>query len=382
MSDYTKQCEQRGLNHAQMREVIDALNDGLPIDKIDIFAWDKYDNMQMHEIRLALEHGLTEQQISAFLTPSMEWESMQHVRLQLEKENLIDEHAKSKLRAKRLKNIFVAILIVVLLGIAGTGIYFGKQYYDIKNQTLELDLTNEDITLQYGDPFNPVNYVSYYTIADNVELILPDPIDTTELGNTSVTYTIKNELKFETKELLIHIVDTTSPVINLSNQEVTLTRGEDTFSCKAYLSNAYDDVDGDLTDSVTCTDSDESKNQQDIVYTVSDESGNVGEKTLTLSYVDPEPDPTPETIIIYQNTGNDTSSSSNSSSSYNNSSSNSTSGNSGSSPSHGTKYFMFSSGYDLDTGYQACIAAGSSYGAYSCSPIQENGIYTGYLLTY
>lgn len=53
------------------------------------------------------------------------------------------------------------------------------------------------------------------------------------------------------------------------------------------------------------------------------------------------------------------------------------------SQSHGTQYFMFSDGYDFNSGYNACVAAGSAYGTYSCQPIQgADGIYTGYMLTY
>ena len=50
---------------------------------------------------------------------------------------------------------------------------------------------------------------------------------------------------------------------------------------------------------------------------------------------------------------------------------------------HGTQYFMFSDGYNLDSGYSACIAAGSAFGAYSCEPIMgDDGLYKGYKLTY
>ena len=53
------------------------------------------------------------------------------------------------------------------------------------------------------------------------------------------------------------------------------------------------------------------------------------------------------------------------------------------STSHGTQYFMFSDGYNLDSGYSACIATGSGYGAYSCEPIMgSDGLYKGYKLTY
>lgn len=59
------------------------------------------------------------------------------------------------------------------------------------------------------------------------------------------------------------------------------------------------------------------------------------------------------------------------------------SGGGGGSTSHGTQYFMFSDGYDFDSGYNACVAAGAAHGSYSCQPIQNSdGIYTGYQLSW
>lgn len=51
--------------------------------------------------------------------------------------------------------------------------------------------------------------------------------------------------------------------------------------------------------------------------------------------------------------------------------------------SHGTEYYWFSDGYDIDSAYSACIAAMGYYGNSTCTPMMnEEGLYTGYRLDY
>ena len=381
--DYLKEVKTRGLDDFQISEVTEGLKK-LTVEQVDIYAWPKYDHMQMQEIRLALEEGLSEEEMSVFLDPSIDWKAMNHARVKLQNANAVDDRAKAKLHFKRLQIIFIAILIVLCLGAAGFGGYYAWQYFSDVNQSLELELTDTDITVEYGSSFNPADYISSYTKADNVILDVPEAPDTHTKGTVTIMYQLHNAYKSITKELAINVVDSKAPVITLNAQEDTLVRGKDTFSCKAYLTSAEDGADGDLTGNVTCSEADESKDDQMITYSVKDSSGNEGKAEFSLHYEDPAPPPEP--VVIYQPVSTGGSSNSSSGSSYQGGSSGSSSSGGVSPPSqtqsHGTQYFMFSSGYDMDSGYQACIVAGSAYGAYSCSPIMEGGIYTGYVLTY
>ena len=270
----------------------------------------------------------------------------------------------------QLKNLFVVILILFLIGVAVVGGYFGRKYWLIFNQPMELELKSTHIDLGYGDAFNPIDYIDEYTKDDGVQLVLPNAIDTKHIGQVKVIYTLKNQLKSISKELTVNIQDKNAPVITLNTKDITLTRTKDSFNGKSYLSSAMDDVDGDVTEHVTWTNPDESINDQTITYSVKDKAGNESQSVLSLHYKDPEPAPTPETIVIYQPSGGG----------------GNTSG--GETPpsistSHGTQYFMFSDGYNLDSGYSACIAAGSAFGAYSCEPIMGgDGLYKGYKLSY
>ena len=379
VADYLSEVKYRGLNSAQLTEVYEGLKK-LTTDQVDLYAKPEYDNMQMQEIRLGREHGLTPDQMAVFMNPEISWESMNHNRVKIENANVIDKRAKANLYAQRLRNMFIVILIVTLVGTVSVGAYLFHQYQMLQNQNLILTLTADEVTLDYGAVFNPIDYVEDYTKEDGVELILPDVIDTHQIGKTEALYKIKNRVKTETAGLTINVVDQSPPDITLSNHEVTLTRGQDAFSGKAYLSSAADNADGDLTDRVTWNDPDESLNDQDITYTVTDSSGNIGRDVLTLHYKDPDPVPEPEKIIVYQNSGEPNSASTQASSS---SSADSSGSAAQQSQTHGSQYFMFSDGYDMDSAYQACIAAGSAVGTYQCTPISDgDAIYTGYQLTY
>ena len=155
--DYLKEVKTRGLDDFQISEVTEGLKK-LTVEQVDIYAWPKYDHMQMQEIRLALEEGLSEEEMSVFLDPSIDWKAMNHARVKLQNANAVDDRAKAKLHFKRLQIIFIAILIVLCLGAAGFGGYYAWQYFSAVNQSLELELTDTDITVEYGSSFNPADY--------------------------------------------------------------------------------------------------------------------------------------------------------------------------------------------------------------------------------
>ena len=148
VADYLSEVKTRGLNSAQMTEVLEGLKN-LATDQVDLYAKPEYDNMQMQEIRLGLEHGLTPDQMAVFMNPEISWEAMNHNRVKIENANVIDKRAKAKLHAQRLRNIFIVLLIVTLIGTALVGAYLFRQYQVMQNQDLNLVLTADEITLDY-----------------------------------------------------------------------------------------------------------------------------------------------------------------------------------------------------------------------------------------
>ena len=357
---------QLGFRGNKLQQIKMGLEEGLDVS---IYAKPEYNEWQMEQIRLGLKDHI-DVSVYAFIT--IPADEMQHIREKLVYESGQIEMRDEEIKQKRLKKILLlivsAIAVVGLILISVIGGDKIKRYM----QRLEIKLKSDHIELKYGEAFNPIDYIEDYTKADGIQLILPEAVNTKQIGEIKVIYTLKNQLKSISKELTIKIQDKTAPTITLNTKDVTLTRTKDTFHGKAYLSGAMDDVDGDVTDSVTWTNPDESMNDQTITYSVKDKAGNESQSMLSLHYKDPEPAPTPDVIYVEVPSGNTSQQQGNNGS-----------GQIAPSTSHGTQYFMFSDGYNLDSGYSACIATGSGYGAYSCEPIMgDDGLYKGYKLTY
>ena len=362
---YIDDCKKKGLNVMQIREVEQGLKHGLTTDQCDIFAKTEYDNLQMKEIRLGLEDGLSEEQMAVFLNPAIDSEAMNHARIKIESGNVIDETKKAELSGKKIKNTFIVGLILLIVAIITFIVIWCWKDITAWLSPLQLELTDDSVSIEYGQPFNAADYIKSYT-SENTTLSLPE-LDTSTLGVKKVIYTISNEKRSISKEMTVIVVDKTAPVLTLKQSSVTLYRNEDTFVPADYIESAYDEIDGDLFYEVMVTNEpDISLDEQVINYMVMDSKGNVATASLTLILKD-----RPQS----SNNGNSGNSGSNSGSSGNG-------GSSSSSEDHGVMYFMFEDGYNIDTAYYACVNVGSKKGSYSCTPIidYETTFYTGYKL--
>lgn len=294
MREYLKGFRAAGMNEAQLKEIRTGIEHGLSTTRIRLYAKPDYDSHQMEQIRLAIENGLTDEQIATFADPAFSDDEMEHIRTRLEFERRSKEEITEDLHRKRLHNILIAVAALGLLLVIGLIGFFGFDTVRDYLQPLNITLTVSDVTLEPGDIFSPMNYINSYTTKDT-ELILPDPIDTSRTGDQKVLYKLRNNHKSISKELIVHIRDQDAPTLTLTTDQVQLTRNQDIFSCRAYISSATDAYDGDLTDKVTCSSMiDWSKDKVTVPFTVSDSSSNTAQEDLTVTIIDkPKPTPTP-----------------------------------------------------------------------------------------
>lgn len=292
MRKYLDSFRADGMNDQQLKEIRTGIEHKISTTRIRLYAKLEYDSHQMEQIRLGIEHGLTDEQIATFADPAFSDDEMEHIRTRLEFERRSKEEITEELHRKRLHNILIAVAALGLLLVIGLVGFFGFDTIRDYLQPLNIVLTSNDVTLDPGDVFSPMNYVKSYTQQDT-ELILPDPIDTDTVGDQKVLYTLKNGHKSVSRELMVHVVDDDAPVITLSSDSAELTRKTDSFSCRAFLLSATDSYDGDLTDQVKCNSLiDWSKDEVTVPYTVEDSSGNAAEADLVLT-IKEKPKPTP-----------------------------------------------------------------------------------------
>lgn len=272
----------KGMSSEQLKQIRVGIEHKLNTTRIRLYAKTEYTSYQMEQIRIGIEHGLSDEQIATFSNPDFTDEEMEHIRVKLEHERKSVEQINADLHQKHLKNLITGLLAAtILMGVAVIG-FFGmdtvKRYFRI----LTLDLVAAEVTVNVGDAFVPMNYIKKYTEED-AELILPDPINTDHIGDQKVLYTIKSKYRTKTKELTVHVVDTKAPVLVLKEEEIQLTRGVDSFSCKAYIQEADDEVDGNLIGKVNCSnDIDWTQSEATVLYTVSDASGNTSNAELKI----------------------------------------------------------------------------------------------------
>ena len=192
--------------------------------------------------------------------------------------------------------IVLIILCVLLVAVIGTTIYFRHYIIDyIANPTVQLS-TNE-ITLNVYDEFNPENYIANKEKISNVKYNVNNTVNTSTLGDYTVTYESKNRARTNTTNLLVHVVDKIAPSIQLvNNGSVILVDNPDEinkFDPMNYIlevSDNYDKkvkLDYDTPTKETFSNAAQSKKAVAINYVATDSSGNIAQVTLTV-FVQPD----------------------------------------------------------------------------------------------
>lgn len=272
---------------------------------------------------------------------------------------------------KKKRRKFILLLIFVTMIIGSVSIYV------IEHPRELLFLKSENVTVELGNDVlvKPQDYLDKdktdedaYKNAQLTSTILKQADNYTVVDNKTIISKGKNYLdvgkySFEisylsqSKKVNINVVDTVKPVFEVFNTQVEVEAETKEIKWADYYQAS------DLTDvQIKVDDSEVDLNKAGtykITVTATDANGNFISKNAKVKVKEkpkPEPTPTPEPAVPAA-PAPDTS--------------------------HGTEYFMFDSGYDFDSAYNACVAAMNSHGSGSCTPTTDaEGTYTGYVLNY
>ena len=243
------------------------------------FSW-----QQMQEIRKGLEAGLD---VSTYAQPTIGADEMEHIRERMLANTGTEERNKAETKlakSEKHKNnakvglIISGIALILLIITAGSLIGWNtiRLYFD----SIDLNLTDSEVSCSLNESIDPMSYLSSFD--ERYELnIIPESVDTTSIGDREVIYQQSNGAKTVSKTLQIHVMDLDPPQITLSTDEIYI----DGFTtCDALVVSATDNVDGDLTDQVTCsgTDLEFVEDKAEMVYTVTDSSGNTATASITV----------------------------------------------------------------------------------------------------
>ena len=181
---------------------------------------------------------------------------------------------------------YVIIGFLVLLFAAG-----GAWLAVATTNEYTVDLTmkgNAEVTLEYGTAYDDAGAVAQ-CYSDNqskdpaaLEVQTQSNVNTSKVGTYRVIYTATYRRQTKTLERTVHVVDTQAPVISLVSDPDKFTLPGQSYEEEGF--SATDGYDGDLTHLVERTVTD-----TEVIYTVSDSSGNKTEVRRTIVFKDPEP---------------------------------------------------------------------------------------------
>lgn len=334
----------------------DAIDNDLDVDKI---ANEAFSPDQLQVLIKGLEYDVD---ISVINDADIPAEQMDMILEHIISEMGIYEEHYEKVRASWLKNITWTFFL--LLGLAIVLIIFVLNKDTLLSYTDELELEVQDtVTLEAGSIFYGADYIKDYT--ETAELSYPETIELPKPCVQLIEYEIANSVKRKTAKLKLIVVDSTAPNIHLSQDYVSISSPSD-FSCRDYLKDAYDLVDGDLSADVSCSVFDSEARQQEIIYSVSDSSGNKATASLNVGIETEKPIAPPPVVTKPNVTSSD----------HVNVIAN-------------DKIYKFKEGDDFEKVHAQCqndgqkALNGGQANSFSCKPIMNNeGIYTGYSLTF
>ena len=237
-----------------------------------------YDWEQMREIALAMEYGLDP---SPLCDPAISSESMENIRIHLFESQSVFENAKAEVSLKKTKIIIIILTVLIILCLILSILYINKDYLLALCEDVELELTDDSITLSFGQEFHPMNYIKSYNKEN--KLVLPAIQEMNKLTDYEYIYEVDNGVKYIQKTLIVTVIDEQPPVIHLKQNDVTIKQDDD-FDALDYvvdisdnydnllLENIYYEINGDVSQVGNFT----------VLYSVADSSGNEASNTLNV----------------------------------------------------------------------------------------------------
>jgi len=188
------------------------------------------------------------------------------------------------------RNLLWIIPVCVIILLAAC--YFAYPYLQqLWNPNTHLALAIEGpqyITLDYGSNYQEPGAKAIYTVdKKNTEPVMvpvkiSGEVDTSKIGEYQITYYAEQGEKTRTAYRRVRVVDTKVPVITLDVIPGSYTLPNHPYEEEGF--NAFDEYDGDITNKVVSQEVD-----GEVIYTVSDSSGNTTTVTRPIYYFDPTP---------------------------------------------------------------------------------------------
>ena len=170
---------------------------------------------------------------------------------------------------------FLSLIGLTLIIMVGCYVY--HNYYTYNSIKV---VVKENASIAYGSP--NYNLSDLIKKVDGEIVSVKNDIDTSVVGEQEVVVEVKKDNVVKDVPLVLNVVDTVAPEINLFDDVVYITNG-DVYDVNANINSVYDDVDGFISINT------EPEENSNFYYNFSynnDEIGSIGEHDVTVNAVD------------------------------------------------------------------------------------------------
>ena len=208
---------------------------------------------------------------------------------QVEQVEQVEQKPKQRPKKRKRLCIVLVIVAVVLLLLGAAAWMLGQTYQN----GLQLQLVGDaQITQEYQESFEDpgalANFDGFFHDEPSVPVMVKGTVNTDKLGEYALTYSSEYVLDLwiftltcqVSQTRTVVVVDTKAPEIELFTDPDYFTLPGGTYVEEGFI--ATDNHDGDITDAVVRTQTDEQ-----VTYQVTDSSGNTAQVTRPIVYSDP-----------------------------------------------------------------------------------------------
>ena len=178
------------------------------------------------------------------------------------------QNAERKRKYRRIRGAAITVIALIYLGIVGAAAVF------IDDRHIEITLFgDEDMNAEVCESFSDPGAEAFFTgnlfgrTEKPVELRVESDVDSSRIGDYTIKYSAEAYGVSAESYRRVHVRATTPPVISILHEEGYLASWLVGYKEEGYT--ALDNYDGDLTDKVVRTETEDR-----VIYTVTDSSGN------------------------------------------------------------------------------------------------------------
>ena len=189
---------------------------------------------------------------------------------------------------------FLSLMMLSFIIMASCYVY--HNYYTYKNIKV---VAVDNAVIEYGSANYDVNALVKKVDGDIVSV--KKKVDTNVVGKQEIIVEVKKENMVKDVPIVVSVVDTTAPVINLKEEKMTFTQGE-AIDFVGNVSSVDDNVDGSI-EYLSTGDGNSRKyynfsfnpdeiseiGEHEVTVTAADKEGNVSTSTFTVEVVAPAP---------------------------------------------------------------------------------------------